>query len=347
MSRLFIGHLIKYTCTPNEFKTLSNVYIVTTDVDLFPLSTKMYSDYSHDLAIINPLNIDAARNKLYVALSCIGGSLSVWDALADESEIAPLKYFNAEGIRKICYDEEQAILKEKPKTQKLSWYMDQILSSKLIRRYLDKYGWDRYRARTKGDPTGRVDRAHISNNLYNQVLDENRNEPFKDSHICRGAYTNGCWWNLYKLMKISTTEKDLKKLAEYRNSFIQLMLNSTEIGSNSDRRHVMDEAILRKKLLKYFDIRNEWTQVYPQKYVNNYKPKWIDWENERLFRTYDWIRNYTVYYVIPNKHEIIDDTSLFSNKPNTPGLFCEEHDRDGSFHVHISRKNCTEIIFRK
>ena len=143
------------------------------------------------------------------------------------------------------------------------------------------------------------------------------------------------------------TEKDLKKLAEYRNSFIELMLSSSEIGSNSDRKHVMDEAILRKKLLKYFDIRNEWTQVYPQKYVNNYKPKWIDWEKERLFRTYNWHHGYTVYYVIPNTHEIIDDTSLFSNKPNTPGEFCQERDEDGTFHVHVSRKNCTEIIFRK
>ena len=79
MSRLFIGHLIKYTVTPIEFERLKHVYVVTTDVDLFPLSTKIYSDYSHDFAIINPLNIDKDHNKLYIALSCIGGSLGVWD----------------------------------------------------------------------------------------------------------------------------------------------------------------------------------------------------------------------------------------------------------------------------
>ena len=150
-------------------------------------------------------------------------------------------------------------------------------------------------------------------------------------------------------MKSFTSETDMLKLTVFRNAWIELMMKSDTLGSNSDRKHVMDEAILRKKLLKYFDIRNEWTQVYPQKYVKGYKPKWIDWEKERLFRTYDWTagREGTVYYIIPNAHEIIDDTSLFSNKPNTPGAFCEEHDKDGSWHVHISRKNCTEIKFRR
>ena len=145
-------------------------------------------------------------------------------------------------------------------------------------------------------------------------------------------------------MESSTAKKDLQKLQEYRNGFIDIMLNSSYVGSNSDRKHVMAEAILRKKLLIYFDIRNEWTQVYPQKYVNNVKPKWVDWDNERLFRTYDWNGGFTVYYVIPKKHEIIDDTSLYSSKPNTPGVFCEERAEDGHFHVHISKKNCTEII---
>ena len=283
----------------------------------------------------------------FEAWSCIGGSLSVWNALVDESEIAPLKYFNAEGIRKICWDEEVAIKERKPDTKKVGWYMDQILSSKLLRNYLDKYGWHRFRSRTKGDPSGRVDRAHLSNNKYYEILDLFKKEPFKDSHICRGAYTNQCWWSIYKLMESSTAKKDLQKLQEYRNGFIDIMLNSSYVGSNSDRKHVMAEAILRKKLLIYFDIRNEWTQVYPQKYVNNVKPKWVDWDNERLFRTYDWNGGFTVYYVIPKKHEIIDDTSLYSSKPNTPGAFCEERAEDGHFHVHISKKNCTEIVFRK
>ena len=114
VSRIFIGHLIKYSTSVHEFNLLKRVYLVTTDVDLLPLSTKLYSDLSHDWNILNPLNIDKIHDKLYVALSCIGGTVGVWNSLINESEIAPLAVYNSTGIVSVCEAEIKGILEKKP-----------------------------------------------------------------------------------------------------------------------------------------------------------------------------------------------------------------------------------------
>ena len=47
--RLFIAQILKYSMNLEDFASIQNtIYLITTDVDLLPLSTKVYKDLSHD-----------------------------------------------------------------------------------------------------------------------------------------------------------------------------------------------------------------------------------------------------------------------------------------------------------
>ena len=89
--RIFIANIIKYSLDQNsdsEFNHIKNsVHLITTDVDLLPLSTKIYHDLSHDINFVNQLGKNEKTNALYVALSCIGASVSIWHEITKEEKL--------------------------------------------------------------------------------------------------------------------------------------------------------------------------------------------------------------------------------------------------------------------
>ena len=62
-SRLFVPGLVAQSCSESDAKSLDNVYLLTTDVDLLPLSTKMYHNNAYDWNLINPLKVSTRPNN--------------------------------------------------------------------------------------------------------------------------------------------------------------------------------------------------------------------------------------------------------------------------------------------
>ena len=111
--RLFIAQILKYSMSTEDFATIQNtIYLITTDVDLMPLSTKVFRDLSHDWHLVSPISVNESKG-LYVLLSCIGASLGVWNYLMNESDFNNVQHFNSTGIVQVCDQEKQKILEKK------------------------------------------------------------------------------------------------------------------------------------------------------------------------------------------------------------------------------------------
>ena len=79
VSRLFVSHFIKYSTTPEEYaEKLQNIYILTSDVDLLPLSTKYYYLNSYDWNLLNIIQNHDETKKINIALSCVGALTRTW-----------------------------------------------------------------------------------------------------------------------------------------------------------------------------------------------------------------------------------------------------------------------------
>ena len=199
--------------------------------------------------------------------------------------------------------------------------------------FLNEFGWNKLHSRSHLDSSGRVDRLSLSAKKWSNQVDKALLQPYKDTHICRETYSNSCWWSMYHLLGRHMMPNDIQLIMSYRSEFLNEMLVNPFIGSTGHNRQIKNEEDLRQKYidLGLFDIRNEWTQLYPRIYKDK-KPLFIDWDHQRVFReeittsrgsTNDTVIYY-VYKVIPNKPEVIEDVRS--------KFFCD---------------NCKEMFFAK
>ena len=363
--RLFVGNLVKYTLvdrpelddtTQNEIlfnKIKNSVYIITSDVDFIPLSTKIYHYPMYDFSLMN----GAVGN---IKLSCIGASLAVWEFLHrherekssktgesedlyeyDEDHIYERKSLYEKSLLKTNHFNSSAIIEmsdkdifknnqqvpyrdNQPSKQKLEWYMDQSLATKLLKKFANEFGLNKIHQQSSAQKNlRRGDRKMVAENTWSQFVDDfmaNR-EDFKDSHFCRANFGNECWWSFYNLLKRLLSSKDLEILVDYRIAFIKLMLKYEFLGTKKENSLVREEDTEREKYLKSFngalDIRKEWSQFYPNFY-KFVRPDFVDWAKERVFRNV--IKNTSkgrgsgkvadIYYylVVPKKPDLLDET---------------------------------------
>lgn len=98
MSRIFVTKYLKYLTDEKSFRRLENVYLLTTDVDILPLTTELYHDMSFDFNLVNATLANRRTNgKLWVALSCVGGYVRAWDVLFEDNQTL----YNSSGIQKL------------------------------------------------------------------------------------------------------------------------------------------------------------------------------------------------------------------------------------------------------
>lgn len=361
--RLFMAHMFKYSLQPEEYQAIQDVYLITTDADLFPISSRIYHDHAHDINMVNPINVGAKNDKLYAALSCIGATVGVWDSLIPKEKFYHVKYFNAEGIIKVCqYEKEDFRQKNPTKGVNPEWYIDQIYASRLMLDYIHKHplSWEAIHQRERKiglDPSLRVDRTQHETKSWARNSDQSLvKHPYKDSHICRDSYTNHCWWDIAQVLKPRLTVKHYQAVLRYRSEFIDVLSRSKTLGTGHDRHVLHQENNKRHMVLNktngFLDIRNMRSQFYPKIYKND-KPLQIDWDKERVFLrnvTYvppppkpgkeikikknQVIRNFTeTYYVIPNNVELFEQVEK--------RFFCRDLDSKKS------GAQCKEIKFER
>ena len=311
--RLFIAPILSYSMSRQNFKSIQNsVYLITTDVDLIPLSTLLYHDYSTDFQVVNPGNIVKERDQLYMALSCVGATIGLWNYISNKdstifrdkgSKKYLINHFNDTGIQKALEIEHKYQIKRHKQQGrdipgKMNWYMDQLLISHLIRNYVNENGWDNIRVHpvAKSAPDGRVNRNFFykDGNHFQNLIDMSLQTPFKDAHFCKETLKSLCWWNVYHLLKRIMGQTDLQLLIDYRIEFIKEMLKNEFVGDPVIRHYVKFDDSNRQKYLKMgyenkpkpildFDVRKKWTAAYPRIYTDA-KPQFVDWRNERVFK---------------------------------------------------------------
>ena len=250
VSRLLASKLLKYSTSKEQFEKLQDTYFITSDVDLFPLSTRIYSEQAYDINLINVYKVDPKKNDLYVALSCIGATLSVWEALVSEQDY-DIQYLNGTGMIELAESEKALMLEKNPKLSKTSWYMDQTLGSRWVANYGRRYGWDRINHWKENYVTGRMDRNSMSEGKWHDAVDENRKHLYKDAHVCRKIWDNDCWWKIYHLLKFHMDDKMLKEVEVYRNEFVRLMreMRKTKMffGDGKEGKAALDEEDVEKE----------------------------------------------------------------------------------------------------
>ena len=130
-------------------------------------------------------------------------------------------------------------------------------------------------------------------------MDEMYYRRFKDAHICRNTWENKCWWRVYQLLQKVLDEKQVQELLTYRSKLINIILKYPEIGDFRENKRVHLEQSMRATYLRNnLDIRNEWSYHYPRVFKPGAKPKFVNWEEEKLLRD-DSANAKFEYYVIP------------------------------------------------
>lgn len=344
VTRLFISQIVKYSVTENDFKNLQNIYFMTTDVDLYPLSARKYYDEIHDWALVNIINY--GRQNLYVALSCIGARIEIWEKLVSESDYE-VEFFNSTGLFSMMEKEAEIRLEKNPKLSHatagkpghtdIDWYMDQLLVSDWLIRYCDKFGWDKIQKNLKkcsifkkfklnknffsiffnfslssgrsNYNSGRVDKIHIRNHRWDQIVDLSALTPYKDVHACTSPHENICFWKLHRILAFILPAEELRDLVSLREAFVDLILSdsNTEVADGRSikelKRNKDNQNILKQEINEYKNEKNitenlnlnifsRWTHMYPRTFLEShpygkpgeiYKPVVVDWSKERVF----------------------------------------------------------------
>ena len=204
--------------------------------------------------------------------------------------------------------------------------MDQLVSSRLISKYGNKHGWETVRLRNKlYSPMGRVDRGNLRDNTFDARVEDTLKTPFRDSHICRQIFDNSCFWKLHEMLKPRLSVYDLKSIVDYRSKMVQVLLENDNLGHRKEQSTVRTQEAMR---IEYkdkhgFDIREEWSVLYPRRFPKGHKPKYVDWSKETVFK--NWLDTGFEYSVVPTmkKYNLTNLNTFFK---------CE---------------NCTEIKLRK
>ena len=341
VSRLFVSHFIKYSTTPEEYaEKLQNVYILTSDVDLLPLSTKYFYLNSYDWNLVNVIQNHLATKKINIALSCVGALTRTWYKTVPETRYN-VEFYNDTGIRSMLETERVIYIEAHPKSLKkvksdivkVDWLMDQSLISKWIEGYAEEYGWDTIHQAKQGSERKKVDRSKrvrrplLKTGQWDGVVDRQIHEgPWKDSHYCQGTYLFDCFWKVYILLKPIVSEKLLTDLINYKSHFTDVVLEIGEkVISDKEMREFVRNEDLRNQFLKELsdrglpgiDMRRIWTHHYPKKFDR--MPAVVDWEDERLFKVQKGMESknklkFSVqFYVIPKYHSGDENTTLKLN----------------------------------
>ena len=121
---------------------------------------------------------------------------------------------------------------------------------------------------------------------------------YKDAHLCRKTHTNACWWKIFNLLKGHLDEEQLDYVVKYRSGMLDIMLENDQVGEQGEQKEVRREEDFRKEG-KYIDIRNEWSWKNPKMFNKSYRPKFVDWESERLFKAVDPLTGEKSYMIVP------------------------------------------------
>lgn len=360
ISRIFVPKLIKLGLTEEQFhEAKQTVYLMTSDVDVVPLSVRIYHDFSHSFYIVNHEIWRPENKEILFSMQSVGGFLGAWHTLIKDSDYPHIEFFNAIGIVKFIQQERGKFLEE-IRTDKtdvnhylhdlnetvVDWHLDKIIASRKMAEWAEKFGWKNIKARNKENtPDSRVDRR-----LYMQWEiddDEHHFRIYKDAHIFRRIYNNLHWYKVYHLLKPFLDESSMNKLIRYRNLLISEMKSNKLVGESGESVD-QDEYyrnLYREKSKKIengveidvgIDISSVWTEKYPKVYRGE-PARVVDWTNERLLKTTDnhqplsgkvTDKNYPLYFVVP-KLGIGNESTV---------NFCAS----GIYLKH--KKNCTEIL---
>ena len=304
---------------------LKSVYLITSDADLFPLNAQQYNDPSFDWLLTNPLRFGFKRMKIYMALSCVGAFLNVWLEIFDSQENASIEKnltqsFSTKNLFKIIDNFKNKTILENDtgnEFQRIDWYMDQVFGGQLLINYIRKYGWKTIKTKNRSTSVtvkGRLDRTLIANdNWYSKLEILNNEQTFSDVHMCKAAFLSSCWWPLYFLLKSRLTKFQMDLLINYKFNFIELSVHNNYLGAGKIKQDLLIDEKIRQKYKKFYDTRIDWTEHSPKRFSKNVKPKYIDWENERLFKYTDENRD-AYYYVVPAKYPLFDVESKFTKE---------------------------------
>lgn len=295
ISRILVPKFLKYSVKEEHHKKLSNVYLITSDADIMPLSAQILYENSVSWNLISPLTTrlfsNSSLNQVYFALSCVGASAGTWDSLVTESEFG-VTHFNDTGI-KVLIKSEIEFQKTRPGSKKSDWYIDQALVSRWIKRYANKFGWDSLSIfySKKPDTFMRVDRVSLESGDWDRVLDHELRNRYKDSHFCRKTFSGECWWKVHDLMRRHLDVEQMRVLKKYRAVFLNKMVKNRAIGTRNERNSVLEAEKMRREYLEKYegvlDIRAEKTWLYPRVYKQGHRPKFVDWKHESLYKSKD------------------------------------------------------------
>ena len=122
VSRLFVSKFLKYTVDEVFHQKLHNIYLMTTDADLIPLSGRPFYELAPEWNVVGSIQCKRDEDKFYTALSSIGASVGTWDELTTESEFE-LEYFNGTGLVKMIHEMVDKQIEKGVK--KAAWFLDQ------------------------------------------------------------------------------------------------------------------------------------------------------------------------------------------------------------------------------
>ena len=79
---------------------------------------------------------------------------------------------------------------------------------------------------------------------------------------------------------------------------LDIMMNNEEVGEQGEQKEVHREEEFRS-VRNDLDLRNEWSWKNPKMFNKSYKPKFVDWELERLFKAIDPVSGEQSYMIVP------------------------------------------------
>lgn len=294
LGRLFVTNFLL------EYKTqLADTYFLTADVDLFPFRPAVYElSKNHEILVVNKLK--GSYNEilnLWVALSCVGASFSVWQKtinfvdcdinlnptyswhqgnsvprngcwynfLGQEARNANAIFNYVRNYAKSPKIYDHGIIK----TDKRTWYTDQNLLSLRISQYVARHGLEILNL--QDNELSRIDRG--SPMWWHQV-DRYSISLNKDSHTLQETYILSEWWKLRYLVDQMFPVSEIRKIEKYRLKFINTWLETSATDKQLKEEYRQLKVINSEQTTNKFwqtrhkgeNLQKVWVEIFPRKY---------------------------------------------------------------------------------
>ena len=274
----------------------NKIYLITSDADLGPLDPTPFispEKLHHNFNLVNILKINRKEHQLYTALSCIGGYLKDFQEMLDINVNLPnlVNCCNSTEIDRI-YKQQQLFM---PQNENTDWYVDQFLASGFLVNYVMKYdkilpesnnfpspGWSKiYTNQTEAKSFIRINRPETARTSLLEFYEKAQlfrkkngitNLKFRDIHLCRFFLSNNCYYLTLSVIAEGTyINSDIKNLNKLRNKLLNAALKNKNIGSPNTRKILEKDEKMRQFYLKNYqvDIREQWTDLFPEVYLNH------------------------------------------------------------------------------